>query len=200
MYTNTYGGQTPRAYLHQHRDPNSWGEALQKEKEECLPVNTKERAEPGQFTCHVELWSFLTWNPIGRLRKQSKSEMEELKASQNQITQTHSMHLLAIKDLTKSCGPFLWEVFKTTLGYKILTLTFHILNPFDIFKILNTWRQRDCVEKIHVPRQEPDYKKLYHKQEANYRLKGEKRKSQAILQQKTELSSVDPCNMKLWSP
>lgn len=46
---------------------------------------------------------------------------------------------------------------------------------------------------------EPDYKKPYHKQEANYRLKGEKRKSQAILQQKTELGFIDPCNMKLWS-
>lgn len=77
---------------------------------------------------------------------------------------------------------------------------FHILNPFDIFKILNSWRQQDRVEKIHAPRQEPDYKKLYHKQEANYRLKGEKRKSQAILQQKTELGFIDPCNMKLWSP
>lgn len=64
--------------------------------------------------------------------------MEELGASQNQIMQTHSMHLLAIKDLTKSRGPFLREVFKTTRGYKMLTLMFHILNPFDIFKILNS--------------------------------------------------------------
>lgn len=62
--------------------------------------------------------------------------MEELEASQNQITPTHSMHLLAIKDLTKSCGTFLREVFKTTRGYKMLTLTFHILNPFDILKSL----------------------------------------------------------------
>lgn len=46
------------------------------------------------------------------------------------------MHLLAIKDLTKSCGTFLREVFKTTRGYKMLTLTFHILNPFDILKSL----------------------------------------------------------------
>lgn len=91
----------------------------------------------------------------------------------------------------KGSNKVIWSIsqrgFQDNIWLQNPYLNFYILNPFDILKKVDIWRQQGCVEQIHVFRDNSQIIKSF---TTNKKLiigqKGKKKKkmSQAIPQQK----------------